>query len=129
MAALAKESSPKNSNIKAKQDKPGAKEGINNLALLPLSEFPSIPINFRSKGVIAKSITLKPKANIGKRIKLPSIFTFNKAIKIVAGKASDRIIFFNPFVSSPVEIFFFKIIPIIIKSINEIDFSNAPSIN
>ena len=117
-----------NSKIKAKQESPGAKDGIKSLALLPLSELGSTPIIFNNNGVTAKSITLKANANNGNNTRLPSILTFNKAIKIVAGNASVRIIFFNPLVSSPTEIFFFKMIPIIIKRINEIDFSTAPSI-
>ena len=50
IAAFAKESFPKNSKIKGKQDNPGAKEGINNCALLPEGDVGETPIIFNKRG-------------------------------------------------------------------------------
>jgi hypothetical protein len=129
MAAFAKDASPKNSKIKGKHDKPGARDGINNFAVFALLELLSTPIIVNNIGVTANNMILKDKAKTGNKIRLLSTFTFSNAIKIVAGKAIVRIKLFNPLVSSPLEIFFFKRTPIKIKRINESDFSKATSIN
>jgi len=100
IAAFARYSSPKNSNIKGKEDNPGAKEGTNNLAVL-YSEVPlPIPIKGKIRGMAKNNNRLSPRANKGNINRCNSTFMPNNAINMVAGNARLRITFFIPVISS-----------------------------
>lgn len=129
IAALASDVSPRNSRMNGKQDNPGAKDGINRCALLPFSDLLSIPMVDNRIGVTRNRRLLKPITRNGSKTKWLLISTFKRAIKMVAGRAMDSTKLFKPLVCSSVGIFFFRRIPIRIKSKNERVFSIAPSMN
>src|SRR3989337_150170 len=95
-AAIAKGSSPLYSNIKGKQDNPGASDGNKRITV---RYWESGTLSNDCKGNLSTStykIRLNPSARIGMNIIVGSKSIFNKAMNIVAGSAKLKIRVFMP---------------------------------